>query len=315
MPFVLPEITIESILRDGFKNARRNSDDVIRDVFGNLTRAFADKKYGEKEINKIKKLVEDKEVSIVHSFNMVQAEIPCISIQLVSDTEDERKAHLGDHVGFYDMPFVDQSKSVIVSSFETLSYDQTTGIVTVPDSVNLAPVYANLLFVDQAGLEFQILGGIDNTPGQKKFAIQKQAEVVVGISCEIKTSINFDRYQTRGNVEKVNILLGIHTQDPLLTKYVYTLVKYFLLSRKKDLINRDIQLSTYTGSDFTRNGEYAADAVYSRYLTVNGMVQHDWRSDLVELVDSVEVNVKVPADKFGNKALELENQTVKVNKP
>lgn len=314
MSFVLPDLVIESIIRDGMQNARRLPDDVITDVFGNLTRSFADKKYGQKEIDKIKSLVEEKEVSIVHSYNLVNVSIPCISIQLINDTEDERRAHMGDQVAFYEVPFADQSVTVIVSSFEALTYDVNTGIVTVDDTVNLSQVYANLLFIDQAGVEHQILGGIDNTAGQKKFAIEKQGEVTLGVGCEIKTSINFNRYKTKGNIEKINILLGIHTPDPLITKYLYTLVKYFLLSRKKDLISRDLQLSTYSGSDFTRNMEYKADAVFSRYITVTGFVQHDWRSDLVELVDHVDVNVKVAADKYGNNALGLTNQTVKTTK-
>lgn len=313
MPMIIPDLIIESVIRDGFQNARRN-EEVIDDVFGNLSRAFAEKKYGDKEINKIKSLVQNNEVSIVHSFNLVDANMPCVSIQLLNDLEDERRAHLGDQIGFNDIPFADQTVTVIVSSFTPTAYDLVTGLVTVPDGVNLSQVYANLLFVDNAGVEHQIIGGIDNTVGQKKFAVAKQSEVTIGIGCEIKTSINFSRYKQKGNVEKAQILMGVHSKDPLITRYIYTLVKYFLLSRKKDLISRDFQLSTYNGSDFSRNMEYKGDAVFSRYLTVSGMLQHDWRSDLVELVDSIEIEVKVPADKYGNAALNLQNQTVKTNK-
>lgn len=313
MSFVLPELVIEACLRDGFQNAR-NNEEVIEDVFGNLTRSFADKKYGQAEIDKIKALVQNKEVSIIHSFNLVDANIPCVSIQLIKDTEDTSRTSLGDYSAMEDVPFEDQSVTVIVASFTPTAYNTLTGIVTLPDAVNLSAVYANLLFVDQAGVEHTILGGIDNTVGSKKFAIATNSDVTLGVGCEIKTSINFTRYMAKGNVERVSILLGIHTKDALTTKYVYTLVKYFLLSRKKDLITRDMQLATYDGSDFNRNMEYRGDLVYSRYITVSGMVQHDWRAELVELVDNVNVQILVPADKYGNAALNLDDQTVKLNK-
>lgn len=317
MPFVLPELVIESVIRDGFTNARKNSEAVISDVFGNLTRAFAEKKYGEREIAKIQKLVEEKEVSVVHAFSMVQANLPCISIQLLGDNEDESKASIGDHAGFYDVPMTDPDELaalVIVESFQPTAYNTNTGAVSVPDEVDLSLVYANLVFVDSVGVEHTILGGIDNTPGRKSFMVAKSVEVSLAPGAEIKSSINFKRYETRSNVERVQILIGIHTGDPLTTKYLYTLVKYFILSRKKDVIRRDFQLASYNGSDFHRNMEYKGDSIYSRNITITGMLQHDWRSDLVDLVDQVIIKVKVPADKYGNEALDREDQTVQVNK-
>jgi hypothetical protein len=316
MSFVLPDLVLESIVRDGLENARRD-ETVVDDVFGNLTRPFAAKKYGQSEIDKIKKLVKNSEVSVVHSFHMVEANVPCISIQMLSGTEETAHAYMGDFVGVYDVPITDPEKLaalVVVESFVSNSYDPLTGKITVPDSVNLAPVYANLLFADSAGQTFPVLGGIDNTAGQKSFLIQKQAEVTVGNGCEIKSSIDFNRFQKRGNKENVQLMVGIHTKDALTTKYLYTLVNYFFMSRKADLQARDFQLSTYNGSDFHRNLEYAGDVVYSRFLTVSGFITHDWRSDKVQLIDSVNVDVRVPADEFGNSALGLENMTVKTTK-
>lgn len=313
MPLVIPDLIIESIIRDGLENARRRPE-VIDDVFGNLTRAFASKKYGASEIEKIKNLMVNKEVAVVHAFHMVEANAPCISIQLMSDIEDTQKAYLADFIGVTDVSYEDPADSVIVEGVTIEAYDPITGKVSINDSTNLSNVYANLLLVDSNGEEFPILGGIVNDAGAKTVYIAKNAEIAVGTGAEIKTSINFQRYMSRSNTAKVQLLLGIHTKDPLTTKYLYTLVNYFLLSRKKDLITRDFQLATYSGSDFQRNMQYRGDAVFDRFLTVSGMVQHDWRSDLVELVDSVNVSVKVEADEFGNSALNLENLTVKTTK-
>lgn len=314
MAFVLPDLVIESILRDGFKNIR-NDESIVDDVFANLTRAFANKKYGQEEIEKIKKIVREKEISIVHSFGLVTSKIPCISIQLADDREDIEHAHIGDWEDTLITPFTDPDKianTVIVESFDPTTYDSKTGILTVPDSVNLASVHTNHLFVDASGVEHLIIGGIVNDDGAKQIIIELNSDVDLGSGAEIKSQINYDLYEKRGNLEQVQLILGIHTQDPLLTKYVYILVKYFLLSRKKDIHSRDLELSTYSGSDFHRNMDYGADTVYTRFLNVNAKLQNSWRSDKVQLVDNVNVKVLVPKDELGNEALNLENKTIQV---
>jgi hypothetical protein len=314
MSFKLPDLIVESIIRDGLNNARRD-ETVIDDVFCDLTLPYASKKYGEAEVEKIKEIIRKKEVSIVHSFNLVNSTMPCISIQMTDDQEDEKSASMGSYVHNVTKAFTTPeqlAKLVIVGSFTPSAYQPNSGIVTVPDSVNLASVYANLLFVDSAGTKHQILGGVVNETGAKQFIISKNADVALGAGAEIKSSIDYELFQKRGNVERTQIILGVHTQDALLTKYLYVLIKYFILSRRSDLITRGFQLSTYQGSDFSRNMEYQGDVIYTRFFHLTGMVMHQWRSDKVQLIDSVEVQVQVAKDRLGNEALKLTDSTIKV---
>lgn len=313
MSFRMPDLIIESILRDGFENARRDPS-VIDDVFCDLTRSYASKKYGNKEIEKIKKIIEEDEVSIIHSFNLSQVTMPCISIQLADDRESQERAHMGNLRGMT-MASLDEDETadlVKVEAFTPTSYDPITGIVKVDDSVNLAPAYANLLFVDVEGTEHLIIGGIVNDTGLKQFIVEPNSEVAITGPGEIKSSLNYKLYQKRGNIEQTQIILGISSRDALMTKYFYILVKYFMLSRRDDLIARGIDISTYTGSDFTRNMEYGADVVYTRFFNIAGTVEHEWRSDKVQLIDSVDVQVLVPKDEAGNEALKLEDMTIQV---
>lgn len=301
MPFVMPELILESVVRDGLENVRRDPS-LLDDVFGNLTRAFASEKYGTTEIEKIKTAIVEREVSVVHSLSHVNSGLQTdgktlmISFNLGEESEDESKAGMGDHFATMDVAFKTPSKIAAVTkvaAFTPTAYNAKTGIVTIPDAVNLAPVHVNLLFVDASGTEFNINGSINNTTGSKTIGIDKGVEVDLGPGAEIKSSITFDRYQVKSNIDKTTILLGCHSKEPLLTKYLYTLVKYFLLSRKKDLISRDFQLSTYRGSDFQRNENYTADHVFSRWLTISGMIQHDWNNEKVDLIDNVEVNLTI----------------------
>ncbi len=314
MSFKLPDLIVESIIRDGFNNARRDNS-VIDDVFEDLTLAFNSKKYGESEVEKIKKVINDQEVSLVHSFNLVNSNLPCISIQLTDDRENENEAHMGNYIGNQDIQITDPDELaalIYVDDITPTSYNVLTGAVKVPDGVNLAGVHANLLFQDSTGTLHTIIGGIINETGIKQFMVEKGGEVALGAGGLIKSSLDYKLYQRRGNIESTQLILGIHTKEALLTKYLYILVKYFMLSRRDDLIARGLQLNTYTGSDFSRNMEYAGDIVYTRFFNVSGRVQHQWRSDKVQLIDNVEVNVKVPKDRAGNEELDLEDSTVQV---
>jgi hypothetical protein len=314
MAFRLPDLICESIIRDGFANARRD-DTIIDDVFGDLDKRFTRKKYGNKEIDKIKSIIENQEVSIVHSYNLVNANLPCISIQLADDREKTEDAHMGDYVHLSATPYSspeDLASIVVIPAFTPTSYDPTTGIVVVPDSVDLSTIHVNLLFQDNVSNQFPILGGINNTPGSKMFITDTQATIVLGAECEIVSAIDYNEYLVHGNIEHTQLILGIHTKEALLTKYLYTLVKYFMLSRKKDMTKRGLQLDTYSGSDFHRNVEYLGDVVYSRFFNLSGIVQHAWRQDKVQLIDNVQVIAKVERDVATNEELGLTNSTIQV---
>lgn len=314
MGFKLPDLILETVLRAGLKNARLNPA-VIDDVFSDLTATYAEKKYGESEINKIKKMVQNKEVSIVHSFNLTQSTLPCISIQLTDDREDPARSHMGDFTSYQSQLFTDPvqiAATVYVSNIQPTAFNPLTGVVSIPDSVDLSSIYPNLVYIDSAGNEHVITGGINNAIGHKQFAVDNEGVVALGSGGQILTTINYEVFQTHGNIETSQLILGIHTKDSLLTKYLYILVKYIILSRKISLTRRGFQLTSYSGSDFHRNAEYGGDVVYTRFFNVSGLLQHSWKSFQEKLVDNVQVQVQVAQDRLTNEQLNLENQTVQV---
>ena len=294
MSFKLPDLIVESILRDGFEAARRYPD-TLDDVFESLTMPYASRKYGQTEIEKIKKIIQNKEVSIVHSFNMIAANLPCISIQLSDDRESTDRAHMGNYRGFttiqYNTP--EQIASTIrAAAFTASAYDALTGKLSIPDSVDLAQAHTGLIVRDADGNDFPILGGIINEMGNKQVMLAIGSTPNIAQPVDIRTTLDYDMFRRNGNVEEVQLILGIHTKEALLTKYLYVLVKYFMISRKNDLIKRGMQLNTYSGSDFNRNQEYPGDIVYTRFFQVTGTVQHSWRADKVRLVDAIDADVK-----------------------
>ena len=153
------------------------------------------------------------QIAIVQSFSDVQAHLPCISIQLANDGEDQGLALTDDFGGIE-------------------SFDSNNGI-----------------------------GRDENT-------------------IHANTTIN----------------VGIHTKEQLLTKYLYHIAKYFVLSAKEDLIRQNFIIATFKGSDFTRDASWQGDHVYTRFLNISGKTEDSWVNldEIVVALEDVGINIFVP---------------------
>lgn len=312
--FTLPDLVVESILREGFAILRKHPE-IINDIFESLVQDYSQNKYGEKELQRIKDMIAKKDWSFVHSFGEVDSNLPCVSIQLGSESEAKEVAHLEDYENSVTEEITDPEELaalVKVSNIQPDSYDPLSGTIYVPNSVNLSEVYPNLVYQDASGEKFTIIGGIDDTNGSKQFVVEPGSDVdILGVG-QIQSSIDYKQYERRGVHSEVQILLGMHTKDPLATKYMYLLVKYILIARKKTLIARNFINSSFQGSDFTRNLKYEGDMVFTRFLTLSGKLQDSFTAEQAAIFDNVKVITKVPIDVATTEDLDKEESTIQV---
>lgn len=309
--YYLPDIIVESVLREAIAVVKRNPE-IIDHVFRSLKQY---EKYGQQEIERIKRHVCKYDWSFVHSFDLVEENVPCISIQLMTEVEAP-ETHLNDYDTQQRIPLaeVELPSLVVVPAFTPTGYDPMIGAVYVDDTINLLPVHANLLFQDVTGKCFKIEGGINEALGAKQFMIAAGSLPDVSGPCLVKSAIDFKQYSVRSTMTDVNILLGVHTKEPLLTKYFYILLKYFLMARKQVLIERGFLASKFQGSDFTRNLKIEGDSVYNRFLTLSGKVEDSFRSDETEIFDHIDIVVKVPRDVASTEDLGYEHQVIQVTR-
>lgn len=290
----LADLIVESIIRDGIEFLKQNPARVD-DIFKPLTRIYNTKKYGQAEIDKIKAVLfngdNKKNIAIVHSFHEASAQSPCYSIQLGTESEAKERAHLGDF---------EEDHRVNLTNTELLAYQKITGLiptaydpvsgkVSVQDSADMSLVHPAYIYVDGSGAEFELRPGISNVTGNKFFFIAKQADVNIIDPGLIRSFITYSQHEIKGETSAINMLIGVHSKDALLTKYMYVILKYIMFSRKNDLIKRGIVNSTFQGSDFTRDLRYEGDMVFTRFFTLSGQVDDTWRSDDVQLIDAVDI--------------------------
>jgi hypothetical protein len=311
--YYLPDIIVESVLREALEVTKRNPQ-ILDHVFRSMTKSrLAREKYGQKEIERIKQNIVKFDWSFVHSFNEVEGKTPAISIQLLGENE-AKEVQIEDFERDARIPLSPEELAslIVIENFTPTSYNPLSGALAIPDGVDLTNVHINLLFVDASGAIWPILGGIDETPGQQQFLIAANVAPNISGPCLIKSAIDFKQITIRGNMTDVNILLGVHTKDALLTKYFYILLKYFLMVRKHVLIEEGFICSKFQGSEFTRNLKFEGDAVFTRFLTLTGKVEDSFRSDETQVFDSVDIIVQVPIDTATTEDLGLENAGIQV---
>lgn len=290
--FILPELIIESVIRDGLQNVKSNTT-IIPDIFKQLTRNYNSQKYGTSEITKIQTLLNAKEIPVVYSYTDVDAKAPCFSIMVGGDDEARSRDHLGDFYGQETDAITDVQQLadlIVVPNFAAISYNPVDGKVSVPDDVDLTPVYKGFVFVGADDVEHIVERGISNIVGDKFFYVGRNEDVDISDMVYIKSPLAYTETEVRGVTGDVKMVIGVHAKDALTTKYLYILLKYFILSRKPDIIARGLYLAMYNGSDFNRNQEYLGDRVFTRFLTISGKVDDTWKQDQVELIDAVIIN-------------------------
>lgn len=288
--FILPELIFESIIRDGILNIRENPE-ILDSLFAQLLRTYNSRKYGQAEIDKIRDLLIKRDIAVCYSYNEIDEKSPCFSIMVGIDDEDRKRAHLDDHYEDKTEPITDPNELTRVDPVVPLSWDIDTGILLVDDSTDLSTATKFMVFVDAADVEHEIKG-ISDEPGNKFLILPKRDDVDVSDTGIIRSTLDFTALEIKGVTSDDKLVIGCHSKDALLTKYMYVLLKYFVVSRKKDIILRGFYNISFSGSDFSRDSNFMGDRVTTRFLTVMGKIDDRWRSDQITLIDDVVIDAE-----------------------
>ena len=101
MSFVLPEIVVEKLLQYGIKKLRADKA-AFYDLFAQFTQDELNNDYGPDYLDDIWSWFSTTKIPVVKAWSLNPQQIPCISIHLANETEDEGKAAIGDYAGSFD---------------------------------------------------------------------------------------------------------------------------------------------------------------------------------------------------------------------
>lgn len=101
MSFVMPEIVIQKVLDHGIKQLRASKPEFY-DLFAQFTQDELNNDYGPVYLDELWKWFSTTKIPVVKAWSFNAQVIPCISVHLANETEDEAKAAMNDFAGVFD---------------------------------------------------------------------------------------------------------------------------------------------------------------------------------------------------------------------
>lgn len=97
----MPEIAVRKIIDYGIKQLRKNKP-AFDDLFNMFVTDELAADYGEDYRNKIWGWFSETKIPVIQAWAFNAQKIPCVSVHLANETEDESKASIGDYAGDFD---------------------------------------------------------------------------------------------------------------------------------------------------------------------------------------------------------------------
>lgn len=101
MSFVMPEVVIRRVIDDSFKKLRMDKA-AFTDIFADFAKDELASEYGERYIEEIWTWFTTTKIPVIQSWSFNAQKIPCISVHLANEQEDEQKVAFDDYGGNFD---------------------------------------------------------------------------------------------------------------------------------------------------------------------------------------------------------------------
>lgn len=101
MAWTLPEVAVRRVIDDSFKKLRANKTAFL-DIFAEFAQDELAEEYGEAYIEQIWEWFVTTKVPVIQSWSFNAQKIPCISVHLANEQEDESKIAFDDFGGNFD---------------------------------------------------------------------------------------------------------------------------------------------------------------------------------------------------------------------
>ena len=286
---------LRSAIIAGIKDLRAHPY-LINDIFSECsTDPILRGEFGYAEIDRATKWFLKTNIPVVLQHRLDTVEMPCISVALLSSGERIQEDVLGDYSESEDLDdtqtFQPQDATiqpvVVLGPFTPTAYDPATGLVTLPTGFLTDFVVPGQLLVDRPhNTAYPIL----SVNSGSTFTI------ATNTVADFTDAIIMPRYQTLG-ITRNRIMatesyqIGCHVAgDAVELLWLYSIVTLILLRYKEDLLDaRGLTRTTFSASDFVKSPQYEAQNVYSRFFTLNAVVEQNWVASVTGRVEGIKV--------------------------
>lgn len=96
--FVMPEVALRKVIEKGISDLRKDQS-AFYNIFRQYHYAEIGEDYGDNYLNELWKWFSATKIPVIQAWSLNAQRIPCVSIHLANETEDESKAALNDFFG------------------------------------------------------------------------------------------------------------------------------------------------------------------------------------------------------------------------
>jgi hypothetical protein len=100
MSFIMPEVVVQKVLDHGVKQLRANKPEFY-DLFAQFTQDELNNDYGEDYLDQVWNWFSTTKIPVIKAWSFNRQIVPCISVHLANETEDESKAAFSDLAGVF----------------------------------------------------------------------------------------------------------------------------------------------------------------------------------------------------------------------
>lgn len=276
------DIIIRTAIVAAIEDLRRDPQ-LLDYVFSSLPRdEQTAKEYGDKSVDRAKEWFLKTEIPVSMVPRIDEGRWPRITISLADSQEHENT--LGD---IHYEPVQYQSSTTVwkalAGPFTPTSYDPQSGKVVLPTSVtdNLV-VVAGMYIIDRQGGEHLIVRSDGNVYIAENSIVDLRDAVIKGVKPMQAVHLESATFRETYHV-------GIHVgSEPVYLTWLHSIIVFALLRyRQAYLEARGFERSSFNSSDFIKNDHIDNELVFSRYVTVSGVVRNYWPKFIGSTINSV----------------------------
>lgn len=295
MSFTPSDLVLLKLFKQGMAEIRANPW-VLDFIFERLIEEATDlqKTYGEKEIDRAKKWFLKNNIDVRLAYNLDGIQFPCITIELMSQSESKPHATLGDVAAPPWDEDVNQNEYVIkprslAGPYPSVNYNLTTGEVTLPDGFDTELIFKGQALYSPNSKNEYVISSINKTTTNSFY-------INTGVRDDFTGGYITPAYQTlkvRREIamfnEQYNFKIMVQGDAGHLI-WLHTIVSYLLLKFRKTLLEKkNIGLTTISSGPMIQEQQeqYGGEIVYSREISMEGICEVTWVSDILQKFEGV----------------------------
>lgn len=291
------DLTIKTAIELGIEDMRKNPwliDHMLGDCIDN---PYLKDKYGQKQIDACKEWFLQNNIEIKMTGVNDKDKMPLITIRPGRSPEKDDMKSMADQSteSVTLMPqTIGKPIGYIVKPFVPTSYDILTGIVGVPDDVNVSSVRAGMILVDpDKGEGFVIL---DVTAE----GIEIEANIALDATqLAVLPEKPFYKARVEHSFFQQDCEIGCYTHgDPQATVWLHSIVLYSILRYREALLEaQGFAQSSLASSPLMDNPNYSGpngEVSFMMAISLTGQVENTWIKTPRRFIESVQLREKKP---------------------